>query len=106
MMSALTLFILGTFIALVAPSFSFLILGLVIQGMGSGVMIPLMQTILFLIYPREQRGYAMGLAGMVINVAQAIGPPISGIIIQTFECRTLFLLTLPIAIIILLLIYL
>lgn len=106
MMSALTLFILGTFIALVAPSFSFLILGRVIQGMGSGVMIPLMQTILFLIYPREQRGYAMGLAGMVINVAPAIGPPISGIIIQTFEWRALFLLTLPIAIIILLLIYL
>lgn len=106
MMSALTLFILGTFIALVAPSFSFLILGRVIQGMGSGVMIPLMQTILFLIYPREQRGYAMGLAGMVINVAPAIGPPISGIIIQTFEWRALFLLTLPIAILILLLIYL
>src|SRR5699024_11674099 len=73
---------------------------LIVQGVGSGIMIPLMQTILFLVYPKDQRGYAMGLAGMVINVAPAVGPPISGVIIEYFEWRTLFLVALPIALLI------
>ncbi len=106
MMTAMLFYILGTLIALLAPSFSILLLGRVVQGIGSGVMIPLMQTILFLVYPKDQRGYAMGLAGMVINVAPAIGPPISGVIIEYFEWRTLFLVALPIAIIIFVMIYL
>lgn len=106
MMTAMLFYILGTLVALLAPTFSILLLGRVIQGVGSGVMIPLMQTILFLVYPKDQRGYAMGLAGMVINVAPAIGPPISGVIIEYFEWRTLFLIALPIAVIIFILVYL
>src|SRR5699024_7714689 len=106
MMSAMTLFFTGTLISFVAPSFSILIAGRIIQGMGSGIMIPLMQTIMFLIYPKEKRGFAMGLAGLVINVAPAIGPPISGLLIKYFEWRALFLLTLPVAACILLLVFL
>ncbi|WP_174612927.1 MDR family MFS transporter [Virgibacillus ihumii] len=106
MMSAMFLFFVGTLICLIAPSFPVLITGRVIQGMGSGIMIPLMQTILFLLYPKEKRGYAMGIAGLVINVAPAVGPPISGVLIKYFEWRSLFLLTLPIAACILLLVYL
>ncbi|MGP4105976.1 MDR family MFS transporter [Virgibacillus sp. L01] len=97
MMGAMFLFFAGTLICLVAPSFPILIIGRVIQGMGSGIMIPLMQTMLFLLYPKEKRGYAMGLAGLVINVAPAVGPPISGVVISYFEWRSLFLITLPIA---------
>src|SRR5699024_5368324 len=89
-MSEMLFYILGTTIALFAPSFSTLLIGRIVQGVGSGIMIPLMQTILFLVYPKDQRGYAMGLAGMVINVAPAVGPPISGVIIEYFEWRTLF----------------
>src|SRR5699024_8192732 len=66
----------------------------------------LMQTILFLLFPREKRGFAMGMTGMVINVAPAVGPPISGVLIKYFEWRSLFYLTLPVAAIILVLIYL
>lgn len=106
MMSAMILFSLGTLIGLFAPSFEILLAGRIIQGMGSGVMMPLMQTLLFLVYPREKRGYAMGLAGLVINVAPAIGPPISGVLLNYFQWRSLFLLTLPVAAVILLLIYL
>ncbi len=105
-MSAMFLFFTGTLVCLIAPSFPVLIAGRVIQGMGSGIMIPLMQTLLFLMYPKEKRGYAMGIAGLVINVAPAVGPPISGIIINYFEWRSLFLLTLPIAACILLLVFL
>src|SRR5699024_6857345 len=106
MLSAMTLFFVGTFVGLIAPTFSILLIGRIIQGMGSGIMIPLMQTILFLLFPREKRGFAMGLAGMVINVAPAVGPPISGVLIKYFEWRSLFYLTLPIAAIILVMIYL
>lgn len=106
MMGAMVLFFIGTFVGLIAPSFHVLLVGRVIQGMGSGIMIPLMQTILFLIYPKEERGYAMGLAGMVINVAPAIGPPLSGVLVEYFEWRALFYLTLPIAAIVLILVFL
>src|SRR5699024_12253899 len=63
-------------------------------------------TILFILYPRENRGFAMGLVGMVINVAPAIGPPIFGVLIKYFECRSLFYLTLPIVALIIILMYL
>ncbi len=106
MMSAMILFFTGTLLGFVAPSFSILIVGRVIQGIGSGIMIPLMQTIMFLIYPKEKRGLAMGFAGLVINVAPAVGPPISGLLIQYFEWRALFLLTLPVAACIMLLVFL
>lgn len=106
MMSAMFLFFMGTLVCWIAPSFPILIVGRVIQGAGSGIMIPLMQTLLFLMYPKEKRGYAMGVAGLVINVAPAVGPPISGVLIKYFEWRSLFLVTLPIAACILVFIFL
>lgn len=101
MLSAMMLFIIGTVISLFSSTFSIMLLGRIIQGMGSGIMMPLMQTILYLVYPREQRGYAMGLAGMVINVAPAVGPPLSGVLIKYLGWRSLFYVPLPIAIVIL-----
>src|SRR5699024_8933715 len=95
MLSAMLLFFIGTLIGLVAPSFSILLIGRIFQGIGSGIMIPLMQTILFLLYPREKRGFGMGLASMVISVVPAIGLPFSGVLIKYFEWRSLFYLSLP-----------
>src|SRR5699024_3597021 len=106
MLSAMSLFFIGTFVGLIAPSFPKLLIGRIIQGMGSGIMIPLMQTILFLLFPREKRGLAMGLAGMLINVAPAVGPPISGLLINYFEWRALLYLILPIAALIIILVLL
>src|SRR5699024_2451520 len=91
MMSAMFLF----FIGIAASSFPILRVCRIVQVTGSGIMIPLMQTILFLLYPKEKRGFAMGLAGLVINVAPAIGPPLSGLLIKYFAWRALFLLILP-----------
>jgi len=104
MFSAMMLYFLGTFIGFLAPNFSLLLIGRIFQGLGSGIMIPLMQTILFILFPREKRGFAMGLAGMVINVAPAIAPPISGVLIKYLDWRALFYVSLPMAGIILLLI--
>ncbi|GAB4074193.1 MDR family MFS transporter [Barrientosiimonas marina] len=105
MLSAMSMFFIGTLIGLAAPSFPVLLAGRIFQGVGSGIMIPLMQTILFLVFPKEKRGFAMGLAGLVINVAPAIGPPISGVMVRYFEWRSLFWVTLPIAALILVLVF-
>src|SRR5690625_5805487 len=94
MFSAMMLYFLGTFIGFLAPNFSLLLIGRIFQGLGSGIMIPLMQTILFILFPREKRGFAMGLAGMVINVAPAIAPPISGVLIKYLDWRALFYVSL------------
>jgi EmrB/QacA subfamily drug resistance transporter len=106
MITAMLLFFVGTLLGLFSPSFEVLLVARIIQGISSGIMMPLMQTILFLVYPREKRGYAMGLAGLVINVAPAVGPPISGVLINHFEWRSVFLFTLPVAAIILVFIFL
>src|SRR5699024_8340678 len=60
-LTAMSLFAAGTFVAAVAPSFSFLMVGRILQASGAGIMMPLMQTILFLLFPKERRGTAMGL---------------------------------------------
>src|SRR5699024_5715976 len=81
-MSAMLYYILGTTIALFAQSFSTLLIVRIVQGVCLEIIIPFMQIILFLVYSNDQRGYAMGIAGMVINVAPAVAPPISGVIIE------------------------
>ncbi|SUM34350.1 Drug resistance transporter, EmrB/QacA subfamily [Staphylococcus gallinarum] len=50
----------------------------VIQAIGAGVIMPLMQFTLFMLFPKDERGFAMGLAGLVIQFAPAIGPTLSG----------------------------
>src|SRR5699024_9613925 len=59
---------------------------------------PLMQTILFLVYPIEKRGSAMGMFGLVIAFAPAIGPTLSGWLVDQFPWRSVFYVVLPIAV--------
>ncbi|WP_080873988.1 DHA2 family efflux MFS transporter permease subunit [Oceanobacillus timonensis] len=97
-LTAMSLFTAGTVICGFAPEFFSLLLGRVLQAAGAGIMMPLMQTILILIYPKEKRGSAMGMFGLVISFAPAIGPTLSGYIVENFPWRTLFFMVLPIAI--------
>lgn len=98
-LTAMGLFAVGTFIAAIAPNFFFLLSGRVLQASGAGIMMPLMQTIMFLVYPIENRGSAMGMFGLVIAFAPAIGPTLSGWLVEHFPWRSLFYVVLPIAII-------
>src|SRR5699024_7964501 len=72
-LTAMGLFTLGTFIAAISPNFAFLMAGRIFQAAGAGIMMPLMQTILFLTFPVHRRGTAMGLFGHVIAFAPDIG---------------------------------
>ncbi|WP_182201447.1 MDR family MFS transporter [Paraliobacillus salinarum] len=98
-LTAMGLFGLGTLVAAVAPGFSVLMVGRILQASGAGIMMPLMQTILFIIFPVEKRGAAMGMFGLVIAFAPAIGPTLSGWLIDQFPWRSLFYVILPIVII-------
>ncbi|WP_370297128.1 MDR family MFS transporter [Rossellomorea marisflavi] len=98
-LSAMGLFAVGTAICAVAPSFGFLMVGRIIQASGAGIIIPLMQTILFMIYPVEKRGAAMGMFGLVISFAPAIGPSLSGWMVEELPWRSLFYVILPIVIV-------
>ncbi len=94
--TAMSLFGIGTLICGISPSFPVLLTGRILQAAGAGIVMPLMQTILFLVYPRSERGKAMGMFGLVISFAPAIGPTLSGWFIDIYPWRGLFYMILPI----------
>ncbi|WP_338750626.1 MDR family MFS transporter [Janibacter alittae] len=98
-LTAMGLFIVGTLVCAVAPTFPVLVLGRIVQASGAGIIIPLMQTILFAIFPLGKRGQAMGTFGLVIAFAPAIGPSLSGWIVDHFEWHILFWMMLPFAVV-------
>lgn len=100
---ALSIFLVGTITAAVAPNFAVLLTGRIIQAAGAGIMMPLMQTISLLIVPREKRGIVMGLGGLVIGFAPAIGPTLSGWIVDTYNWRILFYMIIPIVLLVIIL---
>ena len=80
---AMSTFFVGTLLSFIAPNFATLLAGRLIQGLGVGVSMPLLQTIMLSIFPPEKRGAAMGTVGIAIGVAPAIGPTLSGWILIT-----------------------
>ncbi|ARK29613.1 DHA2 family efflux MFS transporter permease subunit [Halalkalibacter krulwichiae] len=97
--AAMSIFAFGTLVAGVAPNFEVLLLGRVIQSTGAGVMLPLMTTVFLMIFPINKRGAAMGLIGLVISFAPAVGPALSGWVTGNYSWRLLFFIILPIALI-------
>ncbi|WP_226035156.1 MDR family MFS transporter [Aquibacillus saliphilus] len=98
-LTAMGLFGIGTLVCAVSPNFAMLMVGRILQASGAGIIMPLMQTILFLIFPVERRGTAMGMFGLVIAFAPAIGPTLSGYLVEHFPWRSLFYVILPIIVI-------
>ncbi|PNQ80547.1 DHA2 family efflux MFS transporter permease subunit [Paenibacillus sp. F4] len=97
--SAMTIFSIGTLLCAIAPSFSTLLIGRLIQAAGAGIMMPLMMVVILNIYPIERRGRAMGTLGIAMGFAPAIGPTLSGYIVQHYDWRVLFWIILPISVI-------
>lgn len=93
------LFIIGTVAAMVAPSFSIILLGRLIQGVGTGIALPLMFNIIVEQVPLTQTGTVMGFANLIIAIAPATGPTFGGFIVKTFGWRMIFLTLLPLLII-------
>lgn len=97
-LGAMTLFSIGTLVCALAPEFYVLLIGRIIQALGTGLMLPVMMNTILVLYPPEKRGAAMGSMGLVIMFAPAIGPTLSGLILESLDWRWLFYLVLPFAI--------
>ncbi|WP_406832708.1 DHA2 family efflux MFS transporter permease subunit [Pedococcus sp. KACC 23699] len=94
---AMGLFLTGTTLAAVAPSFGVLLGARVIQASGTAVMMPLLMTTMLTLVPPEGRGKVMGNVTLVMSVAPALGPAVSGILLQLGSWRLIFAVVLPIA---------
>ncbi|MFB9201755.1 DHA2 family efflux MFS transporter permease subunit [Nonomuraea spiralis] len=95
--TAMGLFLVGTAVAAVAPSFAVLLGARIIQASGTAVMMPLLMTTLMQVVPEKDRGRVMGNVTLAISVAPAMGPAISGVILHFGSWRLLFAVVLPIA---------
>ncbi|MEW9519670.1 MDR family MFS transporter [Streptomyces tubercidicus] len=94
---AMGVFLAGTVLSAVAPSFEVLLLGRVVQAAGTAVMMPLLMTTLMIVVPEHDRGRVMGNVTLAISVAPALGPAVSGLILQAGSWRLLFVVVVPIA---------
>lgn len=92
-------FILGTVAAMVAPSFAIILLGRLIQGIGTGIALPLMFNIIVEQVSISKTGTVMGFANLIIAIAPAVGPTMGGFIVKMFGWRVIFLVLLPLLVI-------
>ena len=97
-------FLAGSLICAAAPIFGLLLTGRLVQAVSAALIMPLFMNATLAIYPPERRGKVMGLVAMVFGVAPALGPSISGFIIDHFGWRWLFLLTVPLMLVAMLLV--
>ena len=100
---AMTTFTVGTVVCALAPGFPVLLIGRIVQASGTAVMMPLLMTTVMRLVPSETRGAMMGNISMVIAVAPAIGPTLSGVLLQLGSWRYVFCLVAPVAAVMLLL---
>jgi DHA2 family lincomycin resistance protein-like MFS transporter len=96
---AMVVFCSGTLLAAVAPSSMFwvLIVARVVQASGTAVMMPLLMTTLMSVVPQHDRGRVMGNVTLAMSVAPAMGPAVSGLILEYLSWRWMFGLVLPVA---------
>src|SRR4051812_47990278 len=82
---ALSLFIVGTTLAAIAPTFGVLVAGRVVQASGTAVFLPLLMTTTMTLVPAGRRGRMMAITTAVPSVAPALGPALSGLVLSTLS---------------------
>lgn len=89
--ASMAVFTAGSLMALLSPTFLLVLLGRMLEAVGTGVMWPVLQITVFSIYPLSRRGMAMGMVGMAMSVAPAIGPTFGGWQTDANGWRSIFL---------------
>ncbi len=97
---AMTTFGVGTIICGIAPIFELLLVGRAVQAAGTAVMMPLLMTTVMTVVPEQARGRVMGNMMLAISVAPAMGPAVSGLILNLGSWRLIFAFMLPIAVVV------
>ncbi|HCV3325018.1 TPA: DHA2 family efflux MFS transporter permease subunit [Staphylococcus aureus] len=87
---ALVLFTIGSLICAISMNFPIMMVGRVLQAIGAGVLMPLGSIVIITIYPPEKRGAVMGTMGIAMILAPAIGPTLSGYIVQNYHWNVMF----------------
>src|SRR5918999_1302934 len=96
---SMLLFTAGTLVSALAPGFPVLLAGRIVQAAGTAVMVPLLMTTVLRLVPVERRGATMGTITIVIAVAPAVGPTLSGVILSTLGWRFMFWVVLPVGLV-------
>ncbi|MBR1040602.1 DHA2 family efflux MFS transporter permease subunit [Bradyrhizobium viridifuturi] len=92
---ALTIFVAGCILGATSRSGAEVILARVLQGGASGIIQPLAMVVMSQVFPPEQRGKAMGIYGVGIVLAPALGPTAGGILVDQYDWRDVFLVVVP-----------
>lgn len=85
----------GSFVCGIGPSFVVVLIGRILQAIGTGVMMPLVTNIFLRIFPPEKMGKAMGMMGIAMVFAPAVGPTFAGYMVEHFSWRILFFVMVP-----------
>lgn len=93
--TSLSFSIVGLLIAAMSPSFSVLLIGRIVQAIGTALLLPLLFHTVLILFPPWKRGTAMGLVGLVMMFAPATGPAAAGIIIDYFNWHMIFWIIIP-----------
>ncbi len=88
---AMLLFTIGSFVCGIAWGFPIMMVGRVLQAMGAGVLMPLGTNVFMTIFPPEKRGMAMGTLGIAMILAPAIGPTLSGYVVENYDWHSMFI---------------
>ncbi|APG81210.1 MDR family MFS transporter [Corynebacterium pseudotuberculosis] len=96
-LTAVGLFILGTLMCAIAPVFWVLVAGRIVQAMGTAIVLPLLMTMTITLVEPTKRGTMMGINSIVISVAPAFGPTLSGFILNSLSWHWLFWVVIPVA---------
>lgn len=96
--AAVLLFLVGTLACAAAPAFPVLLAGRVIQGVGTGIAIPLMFSIVVDQVPYDRMGLMMGVASTITSLAPAVGPSYGGVVMEIAGWRMVFLCLVPLVI--------
>ena len=89
-------FLIGAIISALAPNFPILLTGRMIQGIGTGTILPLMFTVAMNIFPPQKMGTAIGVCSLVIMFAPAVGPTLTGFILAKLSWNWVFWLFVPV----------
>jgi EmrB/QacA subfamily drug resistance transporter len=98
--ASMIIFLVGTIVSAISTDFSVLLTGRLIQAAGAGIIMPLLTNVILALFPPEKRGAAMGMMGLAIIFAPAIGPTLAGYILENYAWETMFYGMIPLALIV------
>lgn len=98
--ASMVVFAVGSLLAGWGPAFGVLLAGRLLQAAGAGILMPMVMTVLLLTFPAERRGSAMGIFGLVVAFAPAVGPSLAGFVIDAFSWHVLFYIVTVLAVVV------